>query len=112
MSAKTLGLDMPCSLCGAKPGEPCVSDRGRTREYAHKVRWKAKPYGPNHPMTVWPETARHLWERHQIEMSGEVWEFVAEVAGISQQEQDAVAAAWAEDDEDAAAQQPPASGKE
>ncbi len=27
-----------CSLCGALPGKPCISDRGRTREYPHKVR--------------------------------------------------------------------------
>lgn len=30
--------EMLCSLCGALPGKPCVSDRGRTREYPHKVR--------------------------------------------------------------------------
>ena len=27
-----------CSLCGALPGEPCISNRGRVRAYPHKVR--------------------------------------------------------------------------
>jgi len=36
-------LSRICGLCGALPGKPCVSDRGRTREYPHKIRLAENP---------------------------------------------------------------------
>lgn len=52
------GLEFSCSFCGAFPNNSCVSDRGRIREYPHKVRWT------NNPVKVMlEEVGRQEYER-------------------------------------------------